>query len=253
MAAALLCCVLHAADAQTPRTIRFAAEEWPPFVTPTLPEDGMSGSLMHAVFDKLGYTVRIDYFPWRRTFELGRRDPRYAGVAVVYHTAEREAMCHFSVPIASTLVVLVSLKEQPVRASRIGDLRGVRIGTVAGYSNGDEFDTLAHQGQIEVEEGVNDETNLRKLLVRRFPAIVIERRVLRHLLASRLAPAERERIVVDERPFRERPMHICFKKSPEGLVQQRAFNDAARGFDFVQMEKDYWRRIGQQGGGNPDG
>jgi polar amino acid transport system substrate-binding protein len=253
MAAALLCCALHAADAQTPRTIRFAAEEWPPFVTPTLPEDGMSGALMRATLDRLGYEARIDYFPWKRAMELGLHDSRYAGLLAVWRSAEREKTCHFSVPIGSTLTVLAYLKDKPVRASRLDDLRGVRVGTVAGYSNGEEFDALAARQQLDVEEGVNDETNVRKLLARRFPAMLIERRVLRHLLATRIAAADRDRIAVNERLFAERSVHVCFKRSPEGLAQQRAFNDAARGFDFAQMERDYWRRVGQQGGGIPDG
>ena len=248
LSAALLCAAPAPAAAQTPLTIRFAGEEWPPFVTPSLPDDGLSGALMRATFERLGYAVRIDYFPWKRAMELGLHDPRYAGLLAVWRTPEREKQCHFSVPVGNTLTVIASLKDKPVAASRVDDLRGIRIGIVGGYSNGDEFDALVRQHQLDVEEGVNDETNLRKLLARRFPALVIERRVLRHLLATRFTAADRERIAVNDRVFRERPVHLCFRRSPEGQLQQRAFNDAARTLDFNQLEKDYWRRIGQQTG-----
>jgi polar amino acid transport system substrate-binding protein len=235
------------ATAQTPQTIRFAAEEWPPFVSDSLPDDGLSGAMLRAVLDRLGYTARIDYFPWKRTMELGLNDSRYAGFLAVWRTPEREKLCHFSTPVGDTLTVLAYLKDKPVRAAQLADLAGVRIGTVAGFANGEEFDALARQGRLDVEEGVNDETNLRKLLARRYPAILIERRVLRHLLATRFKSVDRELIAVNERLFRARTVHICFKRTQAGLVQQRAFNDAARGVDFTQVEKDYWKRIGEVG------
>jgi polar amino acid transport system substrate-binding protein len=72
--------------------------------------------------------------------------------------------------------------------------------------------------------------------------------VLRHLLATRFTATDRDRVVVNDRVFRERPVHLCFRRSPEGQLQQRAFNDAARTLDFNQLEKDYWRRIGQPTG-----
>ena len=239
--------IATSAAAQTPQTIRFAAEEWPPFVSDTLPDDGLSGAMLRATLDRLGYTARIDYFPWKRTVELGLNDGRYAGFLAVWRTPEREKLCHFSRPVGTTLTVLVYLKDKPVRAGQLADLRGMRIGTVGGFANGDAFDALVRQGQFGVEEGVNDETNMRKLLARRYPAIVIERRVLRHLLTTRFTAADRDRIAVNERLFRERSVHVCFKRTQAGLVQQRAFNEAARNVDFGQVEKAYWRRIGEVG------
>jgi polar amino acid transport system substrate-binding protein len=239
--------VVASAAAQTPQTIRFAAEEWPPFVSDALPDDGLSGALLRTTLERLGYTARIDYFPWKRAMELGLHDSRYAGLLAVWRTPEREKLCHFSSPVGNTLTVLAYLKDKPVRAAQLTDLRGVRIGTVAGFANGDSFDALVREGRLDVEEGVNDETNLRKLLARRYPAILIERRVLRHLLMTRFTAAEHARIAINERLFRERPVHICFKRTAAGLVQQRAFNDAAKNVDSGQVEKDYWKRIGEVG------
>jgi polar amino acid transport system substrate-binding protein len=242
-----LATIATSAAAQTPQTIRFAAEEWPPFVSDTLPDDGLSGAMLRATLDRLGYTARIDYFPWKRTMDVGLNDGRYAGFLAVWRTPEREKLCHFSSPVGTTLTVLAYLKDKPVRAGQLADLRGMRIGTVDGFANGEEFDALVRQGQLGVEIGVNDETNLRKLLARRYPAILIERRVLRHLLTTRFAGVDRDRIAANERLFRERSVHVCFKRTQVGLVQQRAFNDAAKNVDFGQVEKAYWRRIGEVG------
>ncbi|CAN7527619.1 transporter substrate-binding domain-containing protein [Pseudoduganella sp. LjRoot289] len=225
--------------------LRFAAEDWPPFVTASMPNNGLSGALVGAVFERIGYAVHIDYFPWKRTMELGLNSPRYTGFMAVWRTPEREQQCHFSSAIGSTLTVLAYLKEAPVQAASVADLRSLRIGTVAGYANGERFDALVKAGELRTEEGVNDETNLRKLLMRRFPAIVVEKRVLRHLLSDgHFSKAERERIVYSDKLFRERTVHLCFKRNGEGVRLQQAFNDAARDVDLLRIERDYWRRVG---------
>ena len=225
------------------RTVRLATEEWPPYVSASLPDNGISGAYSFAVFARLGSSAAFDYFPWKRTMEVGMNDPRYAGLLAVWRTPQREAQCYFSAPIGSTINVLAYLKEAPVLASALRDLRHARIGTVAGYSNGEEFDSLVRRGELHVQEGNNDETNLRKLLSKRFDAMVIEKRVLRHLLASHFTRAERERVAYADNLFRERTVHVCFQRTPAGHAQQRAFNDAARDVDLSRFERDYLRRL----------
>ena len=254
--AAGLCALLPAAPAPAADLpqLRLAADDWPPFVSASLPNNGWSGGLVGAVFERIGYAVRIDYFPWKRTMELGLNDPRYAGFLAVWRTPEREKLCHFSSSIGSTQTVLAYLKDAPVASATLAALAALtgppgpaamRLGTVAGYANGEEFDGMAKAGTLKVEEAVNDETNLRKLLMKRFPAIVIEKRVLQHLLSSNhFTPAERERIGVNDRLFRERSVHVCFKRSGEGMRLQQAFNDAARDVDLTKIEREYWRRSG---------
>ncbi|UGQ47322.1 substrate-binding periplasmic protein [Massilia endophytica] len=245
--AALGFCLACCLSAQATAPLRLAAEEWPPFASPSLPEHGLSPAMMQPVFAKLGREAVVDYFPWKRAMELGLHDARYAGFLPVWRTPEREKLCHFSVPLGNTLTVLAYLKDTPIEVRDMAELENYRIGTVAGYANGERFDALVRQHRIAVEEGVNDETNLRKLLIRRFPAIVIERRVLQRLLASKhFTDADRARIAVNDDLFRERPVHICFKRTPEGLALQRAFNEAARGVDMQKLERDYLRRIGNE-------
>jgi polar amino acid transport system substrate-binding protein len=240
-------CTAPLAGAQ-PQAIRVAGEEWPPYLARALPDDGLTGAMMRSVLGRLGYNVTVDYYPWRRAIEIGLHDPRYAGFLPVLRTPEREKLCHFSTPLARTSYVLAFLRERPVRADSLADLRELRVGTVSGYSYSEQFDTMARQGSIDVEEAVNDETNLRKLLVRRFPVTIIDRHVLRYLLATqRFTPADRERIATSDGLFRDRTMHLCFRRTAVGQMQQQAFDNAARELDLPRLEKEYWRRIGYDG------
>jgi polar amino acid transport system substrate-binding protein len=224
--------------------LRMAAEDWPPYVTPVLPANGVTGAMVSAVLARLGNRLDVDYFPWKRTMEFGLHNPSYAGFMAVWRTAEREKLCYFSLPLGSSQSVLAYLKDARLHATSLAGLRAVRVGTVGGHSNGEQFDALVRQGVLNVEEGLNDETNLRKLLSKRFPAMVVEKRVLRYLLASPQFRSERERVGVATHLFSERTVHVCFQRTPEGLSRQRAFNEAARELDLPKIERDYWRRLG---------
>ena len=253
------CCLSAGAGAGTgvsapsaAATIRFASEDWPPFVSQTLPGDGLSGSMARAAFERAGYRLQIDYFPWKRTMQFGLTNPRYAGFMPVWRTAEREQLCHFSAPIGSTLTVLAYLKEAPLLVSSLAELKGTTIGTVAGYANGEQFDALVRRAELTIEEGVNDDINLKKLLIKRFRVILIEKHVLRQRLASsHFSKAERSRIGIIDNLFKERSVHLCFKRTAEGLAQQKQFNSAARDIDLARLERDYWKRSGDdaQAGG----
>src|SRR6185312_10243866 len=184
--------------------VRLAAEDWPPYVTSALPGNGLTGAMISAVLERLGDTLDVDYFPWKRTVEYGLHNPLYAGYMAVWRTPERDKLCYFSSPVGRTQSVIAYLKEAPVRASTLTDLRELRVGVVGGYANGDEFDALVHSGVLHVEEGVNDSANLRKLLSHRFSVMVIEKHVLRYLLASPEFREARDRIAISTELFHER-------------------------------------------------
>jgi polar amino acid transport system substrate-binding protein len=228
--------------ASEPPVLRFATEEWPPFFSRSLPGGGLTGALIGAVVTRMGQAGQIDYFPWKRAMELGLHDARYAGVVAMLRNPEREKLCHFSSAVGSRQMVLAYLKDRPLSATALTDLRGTRIGTVAGYSNGEQFDALARSGVIKVEEGTSDQINLRKLFARRFAGMVIEKRMLRYLLAAgRYTPAQRERIAIVENLFAMRTVHVCFQHTALGLERQQAFDEAARTLDLTRIERDYWR------------
>ncbi|HAT31959.1 MAG TPA: amino acid ABC transporter substrate-binding protein [Janthinobacterium sp.] len=246
------CLLMAGAVAAAPapaRTIRLAAEDWPPFITASLAHDGESGNFTGTVLARAGYALQVDYFPWKRTMQLGLRSPRYAGFMAVWRTAEREKLCHFSSPIGNTLTVLAYLKEAPLKAGSLAELKDTRIGTVSGYSNGEQFDAMVRRGELRTDEGVSDIVNLKKLLSRRFSVIVIEKHVLRQLmLGPDFSKADRERVALAENFFSERSVHICFKRNAEGQAQQKMFNAAARTVDMARLERDYWKKIDREGG-----
>ena len=229
------------------RIVRLAAEDWPPFISRSLPADGVSGAIVGSIFERLGYVAKYEYFPWKRAMQFGLASARYAGLLAVWRTPEREKLCHFSVPVGNTQSVLAYLKEDGAPGASLAEMRALRIGTVAGYANGEQFDAMVARGELKTEEGLNDATNLKKLLIKRYRVIVIERHVLQHLLMGRdFSKADRERIGLVETIFKERAVHVCFQRNAQGAAQQKRFNEAARDIDTAKLERDYWRRLDQR-------
>jgi len=48
----------------------FAVGEWPPFVSSNAPKYGFHSELISKVFESQGHTVKLEFYPWRRSLEL---------------------------------------------------------------------------------------------------------------------------------------------------------------------------------------
>jgi polar amino acid transport system substrate-binding protein len=172
------------------------------------------------------------------------RDPRYAGYFPAYFTEERARSCHFSQPIGSSTIGLAYLKKTPLHWSSLQDLARLRIGVVAGFSNGPEFDAWMRDGRLRPDPAPNDMLNLRKLLADRVDAVVIDKLVLLYLLASEPSlMRDRQLIAFHQRPLAELALHVCFKRSPAGLAIQRSFDAALQRLSLRQLETEYFLRL----------
>jgi len=251
----LLCLALSTAVAEaadTPKILRLASLEWLPYVGADLDQEGWSTFVADTAARQFGYRAKPDYFPWTRAMQLGARDPQYAGYFPAYYTEERARTCHFSAPIGSSTVGLVYLKSAPLQWASLQDLGALRIGVVAGFSNGTAFDAMARDGKLKVDASPNDMLNLRKLLARRVDTVVIDKLVLRYLMAAEPSIArERDQFVFHDKPLAELPLHVCFQRSLEGLRLQQAFNSALQSLSLRKMEADYFHKLESKNAPNP--
>ena len=229
---------------ESAHVLHLASLEWLPYVGPSLVQDGLSGAVATAVAKQFGYTAKIDYFPWTRAMQVGREDESFSGYFPAYYTEERARQCHFTAPMGHSSVGLAYLKDRPLKWHAVSDLVGMKIGVVAGYSNGAEFDALVKQGKLTVDASPGDTFNLKKLLAGRVQAAVIDRSVLRYLLLTEPALInEREQIAFHENILAELSLHVCFKLTPAGLKLQQNFDAALQAVDIKKMEAAYFQRL----------
>lgn len=235
------------AAAEPASVMRLASLEWIPYVGAQLHQEGWSGSVVHAGAQQAGYLGRIDYFPWNRAMQLGMKDAAYAGYFPAYYTEERARKCHFSAPIGTSTIGLAYLKGTPLEWNKLSDLNALKIGVVAGFSNGPEFDALADTGQLNVDASPNDMLNLRKLLAHRVDAVVIDALVMRYLAATEPGiAAKREQLAFHAKPLAALSLHVCFQRTEQGRKMQLAFDAALRTLPLRKMEEQYFQRLQQK-------
>jgi polar amino acid transport system substrate-binding protein len=233
-----------AGAAEPARVMHLASLEWRPYVGPGLAGDGLSGTIAATAAKQFSYTVRVDYFPWKRAMQMGGEDAGYAGYFPAYYTPQRARSCYFSAPMGNSTIGLAYLKSEPLQWQHVSDLGGMRIGVVTGYSNGKEFDALAEQGKLQLDASPGDAINLRKLLAGRVRAVVIDKSVLRYLLLTdRTLFADRGRIAFHPNVLAELTLHVCFQRTPAGLNLQKKFDEARGHMDIARIENGYFQEL----------
>jgi polar amino acid transport system substrate-binding protein len=230
------------ARAQAP-SLRLASLEWLPYAGRALPQGGLSAAVATTVAARIGYAVDVDYLPWKRAMQAGS-GPGFAGYFPAYQTAERARQCYFSAPIGRSTIGLAVRAAQPLHWRTLDDLAGDKLGVVLGYSNGEKIDAMVRQGKLSVDHSASDTVNLRKLLAGRVNAVVIDRAVLRYLLASDPdLKARRGQLAFEDRVLAELSLHVCFQRTAPGQKLQQSFDAALRATDIGKIENQYFERL----------
>ncbi|UGA40033.1 transporter substrate-binding domain-containing protein [Chromobacterium haemolyticum] len=119
---------------------------------------GLYPRLVSAVCDKAGIPHVFRALTWRRAlFELDRSAMAAAGI---YKTVNREQRYDFSLPLYQEHIVVVYLRQHPIEFRGLPDLDNKRVGVMAGWSYGDEFDRARADKRFIAYEGDSDRQNL---------------------------------------------------------------------------------------------
>jgi polar amino acid transport system substrate-binding protein len=224
-------------------TLHLASLEWLAYAGRALPQGGLSAAVASAVAARIGYAIDVEYLPWKRAMQAGS-GPGFAGYFPAYHTAERARQCHFSAPIGHSMIGLAVRAAQPLHWRTLDDLAGNKLGVVLGYSNGKDFDAMVKQGKLSVDYSASDTVNLRKLLAGRVNAVVIDRAVLRYLLASDHGlSAQRNLLAFEDHALAELNLHVCFQRTAPGQKLRQSFDAALRATDVGKIENQYFERL----------
>ncbi len=163
--------------------VLMASLEWPPYVSERLPGQGLISQRVRMALAREGYQLQIRFLPWKRAVAMVQHSTSYIGVFPEYASPQREQEFYCSDPILQAPLALIQdARLPPINWSRLEDLTGYRIGTVAGYINTPEFDALVARKMLDIDEAQDDVANLKKLLRGRIDLGVIDPVLYRHLL-----------------------------------------------------------------------
>ncbi|MBB5018160.1 polar amino acid transport system substrate-binding protein [Chitinivorax tropicus] len=226
-----------ASSARAELTIRLTNGEWPPYLSPTLPHDGLASRIVRAAFAERGIKVEYGFFPWKRAFELAK-EGAWDGSVVWMKNREREQQFHFSAPVIHSDYVFFHRRGLVFDWREINDIRPYRIGLSDGYDYGKDVSASQRNGQLKVEVATSDLINLRKLAWGRIDLFPINRVVGLSML-SQLNTDEAERLTFHPKALQMDTLHLILnRKNPSHTKLIEEFN---KGLESVRARGDIAR------------
>lgn len=161
----LLQSTLLAKDTMPITTINFVEEgKWPPF-TPNkygYTQEGLSYILMKEIFSRLNIEVNLELVPQRRMLkylEYGRKDAS----TIISKNKSRMEYINFSDSIIQKKGFIYYSKRNTFDWEKYEDLKGLKIGVVAGHNLGHEFIEATKKYNLDINISANAEENFNKL------------------------------------------------------------------------------------------
>lgn len=209
-------------------TVTLSANDFPPYNSPSLPNNGMLGAITSAAFAKMGDKVVISYRPWARALKEGKKGLTQ-GVIAVWHSPERANYLAFSHPIYTSKIGFYARTNFRPDVSNLSKLKNLRIGVVQDYANPPAF-TAA---QLQTDEVPDDTTNLVKLANGRVDLVLIDKDVANYIINHRLS-ALKDKLLWLEPTVSTVSVYNTFSKQSPGWEKRLAnFN---KGLALIQKD-----------------
>lgn len=235
MTFALLMC--HSTYAETTPIVLYASE-YPPFYASHLPQQGVISDIVVTAFARVDKSVNVEFLPFRRgltQIQEGRAD----GMFALWYSNDRTQQLWYSDEIESNDIVLLKRLDD-VRVIDPNNLHGLRIGNVRGYLPPD----VVLQQNIRLNDVSLDSQLLMMLAHNRLDAIIIDRWVANHLIATQM-PELLGQVIAIEPPLERKSMHVVFSKTRSNALALRdQFNQALQQLRDEGVITDILRRHG---------
>ena len=193
-------------SAEDSKTIRIAADEWAPMTGRGLLNGGFSVQLTQEMLIALGYSVSVDFMPWKRIMGT-RRKGRFDIVTNMWKNKDREMDFQFSNAYIDNKLVFVSRKDQAFVYSDLTNLKQKRIGIVSYYAYPE---MLLSYPKARWQTGINIHQNIKKLLAKRLDIILGTEEVIRY--ESRKVDGWENLHYDSKNPMKIRPLHIAINR-----------------------------------------
>jgi len=201
-------------------TIEICAGEWPPFLSESLPEQGVIAHLIRDVFAQANIKVNFTFLPWGRAFHDTKKQ-KYAATAVWMFEQDRANSFLYSEAVLNERFVFFHLQSRPFDWRSVNDLKDLILGGGLAYSYGAEFDKALEAGIFEISRVNSSVQNFKRLTMNRIDVFAEEQSVGYHVLNNELADIA-NKITHHPKPLLINQSFLLFPK--EGGKSQQLLN-----------------------------
>ncbi len=199
--------------------------DWEPYTSSKDPNGRIAETIATEAFKLVGYEVKINYYPWKRSYEnvmKGRSDVTYPW----FSTEERASEVIVSKePLLAEKEVFFYLKDTAFDWNTFEDLKKYKIGGTVGYSH---VSRLEKHGIKLITVGKED-VNFKKIMSGRldaYPASLIPGQVA---IKKLFTPEEAEKFTYHKKPTFEDSMYALFSKNkPNGQALSDKFDEGLK-------------------------
>lgn len=225
------------------KIVHVATLDWPPYTGGELPSGGATSEVVRAAFAKAGLQAEIMFRPWKRAIDMASKGSNdVVAYFPGYHCNHQEGFVA-SAPIGNGPLGLAENSDAPITWTNVDSLgeQQLKIGTVLGYANTDEFDKKVGTGWIRAITANDDTTNLKKLARKRIDAVVIDKLVLEYLKATEPSLRDgRENLRFNAKPLEDKTLYLCFRDDDAGRAMQATFNAGLAKIDVEAIVDNYF-------------
>lgn len=217
--------------------------DWPPYTGSDLPSGGATTQVVRVAFEKAGFKTDVAYRPWKRAIDMAK-DGKDGVIAYFpgYHCRHQEGFIA-SDPIGNGPLGFAENVAAPISWESLDSIgeQQLKIGTVLGYANTDEFDQKVGTGWILAVPSNDDLTNLKKLVRKRIDAAVIDKFVLEYLKATEPSlKSSRKDLQFNATPLEDKTLYLCFRDDGDGRAMLEIFNAGLAQVNADEIAENYF-------------
>lgn len=163
------------------RPVRIASVEYPPYVSQSLPQQGVLAALTVQAFAAVGEKAVIELLPWSRAMRLTQAG-KYDGLLLLWPEEVKKLQLHVSDTLYQSELGVFVRVNTTMQVNGIESLSGRRLGIVSDYGYPP---SLLNSGAL-LNVAADDKTNFRKLDADRLDMVLLERPVGEYFLHHEL-------------------------------------------------------------------
>nr|ABY56072.1 hypothetical protein [uncultured bacterium pFosPlaG] len=210
--------------------ISLTSTEFPPYESKTLPNYGFISEIVKIAYQRMGYTVKVDFVPFARSL-LMVKDRDADGTYALWYREERAQWLLFSDPLPFSLIVFYKRKDRNIPFNGSYEaLKPYTIGIIKGYVNPPAFDAADYLKKYPVT--VEAQT-LQMLVLGRIDLMIVDKLVAQHIINTKF-PKYNEILEPMEPSLKEDPLYLAISKKAKNY--QRKIKDFNEG--LKQISKD---------------
>lgn len=134
---------------------------------------GFSVELLRLMASQAGLRLELQVMPWQRAMQAAEAQP-HSVLFSLTRTPEREAQYQWVGPIAQRRILIYRLASRTdLNMTQLGELANARIGVVRDSAADRQLQAAGLRPGLQLEQGLDDATNLRKLLAGRMDYIAL--------------------------------------------------------------------------------